>query len=149
MDRNILIKEISQKEKLVRTEYGLNQDEMAKVLGISRKSLVETEKGRRLFAWPECIALVALFPQSQVLRSFLGENLADELRTAAFEDMEIAYPQTMGGKVWWRDIENHQGYRIQQNILSSHYRLLNPRDERMASSFNIDEIREALASIRK
>ena len=97
MEREEWIRELSEKEKLVRTEYGLNQDEMAKVLGISRKSLVETEKGRRQFAWAECLALVTMFSSSRVLSSFFGDHLADELRTAAFEDMETSYPQTMGG----------------------------------------------------
>ena len=51
MDRREFISEINGMLKLVRTEYGLTQEKMADVLGISKKSLVESEKGRRPLGW--------------------------------------------------------------------------------------------------
>ena len=47
----------------------------------------------------------------------------------------------MGGKVWWRAVDDVGGYRIQQNIVSGHYRLLDPADGRMFSSFDLAEVK--------
>ena len=62
------------------------------------------------------------------------------IRAVAFKDEKVTYPQTMGGKIWWNDVKEKGGYRIQQNILSKHYRILNAQDERMISSFDKEEI---------
>ena len=48
MTRETFVAELDRQVKLVRTEYGFTQDVMARVLGISKKTLVEIEKGRRL-----------------------------------------------------------------------------------------------------
>ena len=47
----------------------------------------------------------------------------------------------MGGHVWWREIATKDGYKIQQNIISQHYRILNEKDERIYSSFDLEEIK--------
>ncbi len=39
---------------------------------------------------------------------------------------------TMGGKQLWTDWIYQHGYRIQQNVLTGHYRLLSPQDFRLA-----------------
>ena len=113
-----LIKTMSNDCRLVRTEYRFTQEQMAEVLGISKKSLVETEKGRRLLSWTECVALSVIFAQSNVLQNRFGGELSDMIRAVAFGNTDVVYPATMGGKVWWRLIEEHNGYRIKQNIIS-------------------------------
>ena len=55
----------------------------------------------------------------------------------------------MGGRVWWKEITSKDGYRIQQNIISAHYRILDSKDRRLISSFSLDEIREYLDTITK
>lgn len=40
--------------------------------------------------------------------------------------------KTMGGRQFWGDVCFFQGYRIQQNVLTEHYRLLDPIDVRRA-----------------
>lgn len=142
MERNVFMQIMSSRLKLVRTEYGFSQDQMAAVLGISKKSLVETEKGRRPLSWTECVTLGAVFAQSQVLQNEFGGDLSDIITAIAFGNTHVEYPPTMGGKVWWTLIEEHNGYRLQQNIISRHYRLLDPHDGRMMSSFNYEEIRD-------
>ena len=59
MTRETFISEMDRHVKLVRTEYGFTQDVMAKVLGISKKTLVEIEKGRSQTArfFPACWAV--------------------------------------------------------------------------------------------
>lgn len=43
----------------------------------------------------------------------------------------IAFP-TMGGKVFWNDIAQYQGWRIQQNIFTEHCRILDENNIRRA-----------------
>ena len=147
MEKQELIQSITDKCKLVRVEYGFSQDQMANVIGISKKSLVESEKGRRLLSWTECVTLCTIFSQSQVLQNAFGGELSDMIKAIAFENTDVSYPMTMGGKVWWKVIEDIDGYRIQQNILSQHYRLLDPKDGRMISSFDLDEIKQYMKQI--
>jgi len=147
MKKQDLIQSITDKCKLVRVEYGFSQDQMANVIGISKKSLVESEKGRRLLNWTECVTLCTIFSQSQVLQNAFGGELSDMIKAIAFENTDVTYPMTMGGKIWWKVIEEMNGYRIQQNILSQHYRLLDPKDGRMISSFDLDEIKQYMKQI--
>ena len=61
MTRETFISEMDRHVKLVRTEYGFTQDVMAKVLGISKKTLVEIEKGRSSLGWTGSTALCTIF----------------------------------------------------------------------------------------
>ena len=38
-------------------------------------------------------------------------------------------------------MKNKKPFKIQQNIISHHYRILNDKDERIYSSFDLEEIR--------
>ncbi len=144
MDKTVFVKRMSELLKPVRAEYSLNQEEMAVILGISKKTLVETEKGRRQLGWTETTAMAFIFEQSSILQSAFGGELGDMIRAIAFENVTITYPQTMGGKVWWNTIAKEKEYKIQQNLISKHYRLLNPQDQRIASSFNRSKIEDCL-----
>ena len=42
------------------------------------------------------------------------------------------HPQTMGGKIWWIDLKNVNGWRLQKNKVSRHCRILNRNDVRQA-----------------
>ena len=53
----------------------------------------------------------------------------------------------MGGKVRWRFVETLGPYTIQQNLLSQHYRALDPEDGRVCSSFDLEEIRQQLRDL--
>lgn len=112
------------------------------MLGISKKTLVETEKGRRELSWTEVIAVVTVFEKSEVLQGITGGEASDVIHALAFEDRHIHYPLTMGGKVWWRLIDEKNGIRLQQNYVTGHYRLLDKYDCRLISSFNRNEVEE-------
>lgn len=147
MDKQSFVSEMDQHVKLVRTEYGFTQEAMAKVLGISKKTLVEVEKGRSSLGWMGSVALCAIFARSQVLAGLLGGEAEDMVLALAFEDLKPTYPKTMGGKVWWRFVETCCGYKIQQNIISQHYRALDREDGRVFSSFDLEEIRRHLREL--
>ena len=116
MDKDLFVKRMSELLKLVRAEYSLTQEEMAVTLGVSKKTLVETEKGRRQLGWTESVAMALLFEQSSILQSAFGGESSDIVRAIAFAERNIIYPQTMGGKIWWNTIADEDGYKIQQNM---------------------------------
>ena len=147
MTRDAFIAEMNRQVKLVRTEYGFTQDVMARVLGISKKTLVEIEKGRSSLGWTGAVALCSIFADSQILSGDLGGEASDMIRALAFADTKPVYPKTMGGKVWWRLTETCGSYKIQQNIISQHYRALDSRDGRICSSFDLEEVRDHLAGL--
>lgn len=149
MTREEFIAEVNSKLKLVRTEYGLTQDKMAVILGISKKTLVESEKGRRSIGWTEAVALITIFQSSTILQNSFGGDPVGVVSALAFEDIDVSYPSTMGGRVWWKEIANRNGYRVQQNLVSAHYRILDNEDRRLISSFDLDEINEYLITICK
>lgn len=144
MTRDAFVMEMDRQVKLVRTEYGFTQDVMSKVLGISKKTLVEIEKGRSSLGWTGAVALCTIFSGSQVLSGLLGGEAGDMVRALAFQNLKPVYPKTMGGKVWWRFVETHGPYTIQQNLISQHYRALDREDGRVCSSFDLEQIRQHL-----
>ena len=52
-----------------------------------------------------------------------GGDPQDIILSLAFTDYE-SNEKTMGGKVWWINIEITDQFRIQQNIISKHFRIL-------------------------
>ncbi len=148
MDRNAFVGKANDKLKLVRTEYGLNQEKMADVLGISKKTLVQIEKGRSSLGWTGTIALCTIFERSEVLEAAFGGETTDIIMALAFQDSEPVYPKTMGGKIWWKTLEETPKYKIQQNIVSQHYRVLDQNDRRISSSFELKEIKSQVERLK-
>ena len=144
MTREEFIKMMGERVKLVRTEYSLNQDKMAYILGISKKTLIEIEKGRISLGWTASVAMGTIFPDSTILQNDFGGEVSDLISSIAFSEITPIYPSTMGGRVWWKDIKKIKGYRIQQNIISQHYRLLDKNDGRIISSFDLKIIEDRL-----
>jgi hypothetical protein len=93
------------------------------------------------------VALVTIFQSSTILQNSFGGDPVGVVAALSFEDVEVTYPTTMGGRVWWKEIKKKDGYRIQQNIISSHYRLLDGEDHRLISSFDLNEVKEYLDTI--
>jgi len=147
MTRTELIELMNGHVKLIRNEYDLTQEKMASLLGISKKTLVEIEKGRSSLGWIGSIALASLFSNSSVLINALGTDVDALVVAVAFEKMPSSFPKTMGGKVWWKLIREERGYRIQQNLISHHYRLLDSENRRRYASFDLEEIEKALTSL--
>jgi DNA-binding XRE family transcriptional regulator len=141
MDKEQFIGICDSRLKLVRTEYGLSQEHMALVVGISKKTLVDIEKERRSLGWIGSVALCSLFQDSEILAGTFGGNPTDMLMALAFDSSRRpAYPSTRGGRIWWTLIWENERYVIQQNIVSQHYRLITRDNKRVASSFQIEDL---------
>jgi len=147
MTRTEFIITINEKVKLIRTENDYTQDKMAEILGISKKTLIEIEKGRSSLTWAGAISVAVLFNNSQIIQMVLGDDPLDVIRTIAFTSYNQNLPETMGGKIWWRSIRDEGGYHIQQNIISQHYRILDSQSRRICSSSDLDYIRKRFSEL--
>ncbi|MCP3761538.1 helix-turn-helix domain-containing protein [Domibacillus sp. A3M-37] len=143
MKKDNVIDVVSSKFKLIRTERGYTQDKMAEVIGLSKKTLVQIEKERILAGWTTTAAVCALFRDSDILQSALGGDPVEIAELAAHDT--ITRPQrdkTMGGRVWWRELDHQNGFRLQQNMISGHYRVLDADAYRLFSTYDVAEAEE-------
>jgi DNA-binding XRE family transcriptional regulator len=139
MDKEQLIELISKKIRLIRLEKEYSQDKMAEVIGVSKKTLVQIEKGRSLAGWTNSVAICALFRDSEILQSILGDEPLEVIETIAHNGIDRPKDKTMGGRVWWKEIERIGHFRLQQNIISQHYRILDDKDYRWFSTFEKED----------
>ena len=139
MIRDEVIAKVSEKIRMVRLEAGYTQDKMADIIGISKKTLVQVEKGRITAAWSTVVTICALFRETETIQFILGDEPIEVLETIAHKESDYRKGKTLGGKVWWREIESKSGFVLQQNILSQHYRIIDADSFRIYSNFNEDE----------
>lgn len=150
MNRDEFIKIIDRKCKLIRNEYGYTQDKMSEILGISKKTLIQIEKGRATVGWTGAVAFCTLFRDSEILEITFGGHPLDIILDIAFKNYEaVKFEKTLGGRVWWKDLEAKVGYKVQQNIISQHYRIIDHEDRRICSSFDYEYIKMRLKELRE
>ncbi len=148
MERVEFISIMNSKIKLIRTEFDLTQEKMADAVGISKKTLVEIEKGRNSLSWSAAVAVAVIFSDSTILSDAFGGDTSDLVKVIALNGLDAKLPdKTMGGRVWWQDIKECKGYRIQQNIISRHYRILDAEDRRFFSTFDKKEAESRLKEL--
>jgi DNA-binding XRE family transcriptional regulator len=135
--RDEIIMQVSEKLRLIRTEAGYTQDKMAEIIGVSKKTLVQIEKGRVLANWSTAVSICALFRETETVQFLFGNEPLEVLETVAREGIDIRKTKTFGGRIWWRVVSKKNGYILQQNILSKHFRILDEGNYRIFSS--IDE----------
>ncbi len=147
MDKSEFVSLCDAKIKLVRAEYSLSQDKMALMLGISKKTLVEIEKGRSSLGWTGSVALCSIFENSEIIAAVFGGRPNDIILALAWNGSEPVYPKTLGGRVWWQTIVENKRYIIQQHILFQHFRLLTADGRRIASSFVLEDLKKQFNKI--
>lgn len=147
MNRNEFIEKIDSKLKLIRNEKEFSQDKMSEVLGVSKKTLVQIEKGRSSLGWSGAVVVCSLFKDSEIIQMILGEDTDDIIKSLAFGQCEIKGNKTMGEKVWWREIVVSNEYKFQQNIVSGHYRILDKDNMRVVSSFDKEYMENRLKEL--
>ena len=130
--------------RLIRAEFNYSQERMAAALGLSKKTLLEIEKGRSSLGWTGTAALCAVFRSSQVLYSSFGGDPA-ELAAAMALDGYLPVKYNISGP-FWTQISDDNGWRIAQNMISLHYRLFSPEGELIAASLSLEELRSLIPS---
>ncbi|WP_188206045.1 helix-turn-helix transcriptional regulator [Alkalibacillus aidingensis] len=141
MKREDVQKVLSPKFKLVRIEQELTQDEMSRILGISKKSLIQIEKGRILASWTVLVAFVALFNESALLKQTLGERNPVELiqsvgRTSIRLDIDRSSTYF---HQFWETIDERKGLQLQRHHFFKHYRII---DQGLITHFRSTDIDE-------
>jgi DNA-binding XRE family transcriptional regulator len=139
-----LILLVSEKLKVVRTEAGYTQDRMASVIGVSKKTLVQIEKGRMVAGWTTVIAVCALFRNSETLMNSFGGEPLEVIEVVAREDVDYRKEKTLGGKLWWKEVDKDGGYIMQQNIISHHFRILDEDYYRIYSTFDEKKVKKRM-----
>lgn len=125
------------KLRLVRSEAGLTQEDMAYAIGISKKTLVDIEKQRRTLGWAGAVALCAVFPDSGVLQAAFGDDPSPMIRALA---RTVPVTPAPAANIWWETVAENDRFVIEQNTVSQHYRLLTASRRRVAASFDIDDL---------
>src|SRR4051812_37236195 len=134
--REEIIMQVSEKLRLIRTEAGYTQDKMADIIGVSKKTLVQIEKGRVHANWSTVVSICALFRETETVQFLFGNEPLEVLETVALNGIDLRKTKTLGGRVWWRVISQKNGFILQQNILSKHFRILDVQNYRIFSSFD-------------
>ena len=140
MNKELVIEIVSIRLKIIRVEQEYTQEEMARVLGVSKKTLLQIEKGRMPASWTLAVAVCALFRESNVLQSVLGNDPVEIVEMVAHKKIRRSIDKTLGGRVWWRELMNQNGYQLQQNIISNHYRILDRNNYRLFSTIDKEEV---------
>lgn len=136
MNREQLITLVSEKLKLIRTEKAFTQDQMSDLLGLSKKTLVQIEKGRILAGWTTTVTVCTLCRDSTILQHELGGDPLEVVDLIANNGTLRPKEKTMGGYIWWKNIQEYGGFRLQQNVISQHYRILDSNNFRLISTFD-------------
>ncbi|NRD78333.1 helix-turn-helix domain-containing protein [Bacillus sp. BRMEA1] len=136
MTRDEIIRSVSEKLRLIRTEADYTQDKMADIIGVSKKTLVQIEKGRVLANWSTVVSICALFRETETVQFLFGSEPLEVIETVAREGIDYRKVKTFGGRVWWKVLLKRHGFVLQQNILSKHFRILDERNNRIFSSFD-------------
>lgn len=139
MEKLELTNIVSSRLRLIRLEQELSQEEMAKYLGISKKTLIQIEKGRVDIPWSVLVTCVALFEQSENLQNGLGDEPLEVVKLITFNNIEQPSIKTLGGKLWWKDLKQKGEFTMQQNVVSQHYRIIDGSKYRWFSSFDQQE----------
>lgn len=135
-----LIEIVSERLRLIRNEFHLSQEKMSEAIGVSKKTLVQIEKERVLASWSTVISVCAVFRKSEVLQMSLGDDPLHLIDAINFEEMIMPKKLTGGGKMFWKTVHQKGKFKVQKNILSNHYRLIDGNQFRWISSFSEDYV---------
>ncbi|AIW87938.1 helix-turn-helix family protein [Bacillus mycoides] len=149
MNKETVIDLISKNVRLIRLERGYSQEKMATVLGISKKTLVQVEKERTSIGWTNAVVVCALFKDSQILKHILGEEPFEVVEIIAHDGMDTPKVKTLGGKMFWNEIAKKGKFRVQQNVISQHFRILDNIEYRWYSTFEEEEVMNRFHELTK
>lgn len=149
MDRDFIIQIASENLKTIRKEHNYTQDKMAEILGIPKKTLVQIEKERTLADWTTAIAICALFRESCILQNQMGGDPLEVIELTVHDVIIRPQEKTMGGHIMWKNITEYKGFKLQRNLLSKHFRILDDENYRLISTFDERVAKEKWKDIQR
>jgi len=142
MNTRDFIRIIGESLKMVRSEFDMSQQDIADVLGISKKTVIELEKGRIIPSWIICVSVSAMFDESKVLRNEFGDSPLEIVRLLARSGLETERDQR--NTVFWNVYLQDADFTVFKNIISEHYKLVDRHGKRIYSSFSERNIMERM-----
>ncbi|MBE6988696.1 MAG: helix-turn-helix transcriptional regulator [Ruminococcaceae bacterium] len=81
IDKDTLIKNMTENLPMLRTKLGLTQEELAEKIGVSRSTVVSIENRKRDMTWNTFLSLILLFTKNEDTNKLLNvlEIYTDEL----------------------------------------------------------------------
>jgi len=136
MTKQELVSIISNHLKMLRAEHDYSQQAMANVIGISKKTLIQIEKGRLTMGWTGACAVCSVFRSSKLLRMTLGDE-PPAVAEALAHKYSYAYDENeTRSTLFWDIVQDNGRYAIQKNIISEHYKITDKEGKRLFSSFD-------------
>ncbi|MDV6379487.1 helix-turn-helix domain-containing protein [Sporosarcina sp. GW1-11] len=134
MNKQQLIDLVLPRLKLIRTEMNYTQDQMADSIGVSKKTLVQLEKGRQELSWTVAVAVCAVYRESTLLRSVMGDDPIELVEMAVHPEIRSGRMLPGGAVTWWTDVGQWQHYKLQQHTAGGHYRIVGEGNQRLFST---------------
>ncbi|KQL58755.1 MULTISPECIES: helix-turn-helix transcriptional regulator [Bacillaceae] len=149
MDRNYVIIVVSRNVGALRKESHLTETQMANALGVTKKTIVQLESGHLRAGWTLVCAICAIFQESEILERLFGGDPLEVIKLLSHDRETIVRQKTKGGKIWWKSVKTLGSYRLQQNMISQHYRIIDDLDYRIESTFSYETALETLEHLAK
>ncbi|MFC7684864.1 helix-turn-helix transcriptional regulator [Ureibacillus sp. GCM10028918] len=149
MDRDFIIHIVSENLRVIRKESHYTQDKMAEIVGVSKKHIIQIEKGRALADWTTTIAICAIFRESTLLHKHFGGDPIEVIELTVQDVTIRPQEKTLGGHVMWKNIIEHKGFKLQRNLISKHFRILDEENYRLYSTFDEEVAHEMWKDIEK
>ncbi|MFD2170428.1 helix-turn-helix transcriptional regulator [Tumebacillus lipolyticus] len=147
MEQAMLDEMVSERARLIRSEADLTQERFAAIIGISKKTLVEVEKGRKTFGFTTAVAVCVLFRDGEIIRNLFGDAVLEVIDLSAKRSAPRPKLRTLGGLVFWKVIEETGHFRVQHNRVTGHYRIIDSNNYRHFYSYELDEIHKRLEEL--
>lgn len=127
--------------KDVRLALSLSQEVMAELIGMSKKTYVQVEMGRRRLSWAESVSFCCCFKSQKIIKDTFVDDpctLAENITS------DEAKPSTGSGarSYWWVEITRGHNFFVQQNIMTGQYKILDLFGNVVLTTSSIDVIKE-------
>jgi len=149
MDRDFIIQLISENLKFLRKENRFTQDKMAEIVGISKKTIIQIEKGRALADWTTTIAISAIFRESPILHKHFGGDPMEVIELTVQNVSIRPQEKTLGGHIMWKNKQEYKGFKLQRNLISKHFRIIDDENYRLISTFDEEVANEMWKDIKR
>lgn len=140
MTKQELVSIISNNLKMLRAECDYSQQTMANAIGISKKTLIQIEKGRLTIGWTGACAVCSVFRSSKILRMTLGDEPPALAEALAHKYSYVYDENEARSTLFWDVLQDNGRYAIQRNIISEHYKITDKDGKRLFSSFDEEKI---------
>ena len=144
MEKTMLDEIVSERARVIRSEADLTQERFAEMIGISKKTLVEVEKGRKTFGYTTAVTVCVLFRHGEIIRNLFGDAVLEVIDLSAKSSLGRTKLRTLGGLVFWNQIEERGGYRVQQNHVTGHYRIIDSENYRHFYTYDLEDVQKRL-----